>query len=161
MRDVPLPAYAGDTGDADPDVRAALAAVTAEPPTYLAAVAELCLARLLVPIMAVSTSRGEDGADQTSEMAMALLNSDDGSALLAFTGLDALAAWRSDARPSPVTLDQAARVARDAGADRVLVDVAGPTPLIIEQPILGQLADGHRLVRIGAMGEYGWLRPAR
>ena len=46
-------AWAGDRGEPDADVRAALAASGAgDPDAYLAAVAALCGARLLLPIVA-------------------------------------------------------------------------------------------------------------
>ena len=69
-------------------------------------------------------------------------------ALLAFTGLDALRGWRPAARPVPVTVDRAAETARTEGLAAVLIDVAGPYPLVIEGEVLGELAAGHRLVEL-------------
>jgi hypothetical protein len=76
--------------------------------------------------------------------------------LLAFTGLDALRAWDTSARPVPVTLDRLAQTARAEGAVAVLVDVAGPDSLSIEGEVLDGLAAGHRLVETGP-AEFGWL----
>jgi SseB protein N-terminal domain len=61
--------------------------------------------------------------------------------VLAFTGLDALARWRPDARPVPA---EAARVWRAAVADgcAVVIDVAGPVPLAVEGARLAALAAG-------------------
>ena len=67
-------------------------------------------------------------------------------ALLAFTGLDALRSWRRDARPVPVTLDIAAQAARSEELTALLIDVAGPHPLVIEGEVLGRAGAGHRLV---------------
>ena len=61
--------------------------------------------------------------------------------MLAFTGLDALARWRPDARPVPAEAD---RVWRAAVADgcAVVIDVAGPVPLAVEGARLAALAAG-------------------
>src|SRR4029450_894970 len=77
-------------------------------------------------------------------------------ALLAFTGLDALRGWRADARPVPVTVDQAAQTARNEDLAAVLIDVSGPHALVIEGEVLQELAAGHRLVELSD-GEFGWV----
>jgi SseB protein N-terminal domain len=80
--------------------------------------------------------------DKNSEMVMPTLIGQDGRpAVLAFTGLDALARWRPDARPVPAEAD---RVWRAAVADgcAVVIDVAGPVPLAIEGARLAALAAG-------------------
>ena len=61
--------------------------------------------------------------------------------MLAFTGLEALARWRPDARPVPAEAD---RVWRAAVADgcAVVIDVAGPVPLAVEGARLAALAAG-------------------
>jgi hypothetical protein len=61
--------------------------------------------------------------------------------VLAFTGLEALARWRPNARPVPAEAD---RVWRAAVADRcaVVIDVAGPVPLAVEGARLEALAAG-------------------
>ena len=73
----------------------------------------------------------------------------------AFTGLDALRAWQADARPVPVTLDLAAKTATSEGAAALLVDFAGPHPLVIDGAVLDQLAAGHRLVETEP-DVFGW-----
>jgi SseB protein N-terminal domain len=80
--------------------------------------------------------------DKNSEMVMPTLIGQDGRpAVLAFTGLDALARWRPDARPVPAEAD---RVWRAAVADgcAVVIDVAGPVPLAVEGARLAALAAG-------------------
>ena len=98
--------FRGDRGAADPRVTAALAAYQAGQGSEQAALSALASARLLVPVVATlaegsgpaDASRG----DKNSEMALPTLIGRDGRpALLAFTGLDALARWRPDARPVP------------------------------------------------------------
>jgi hypothetical protein len=154
--------FPGDDGLADPGTRRALAAAVREPgtDTYLRAVAALCTTRVLVPVVAtatrVGTTSGGLASDKEADMAVVMLEAADGRrALLSFTGLDALKAWRADARPVPVTLDLAARTARAEGVDTVLVDVAGPHPLVVEGEVLDALAVGHRLVEVEP-GEFGW-----
>jgi len=68
-----------------------------------------------------------------------LIGRDGRPAVLAFTGLDALARWRPDARPVPAEAD---RVWRAAVADgcAVVIDVAGPVPLAVEGARLAALA---------------------
>jgi hypothetical protein len=156
----PFPA---DDGTASTHTRRllAVAAAEAEPIAYLRAVAALCLDRLLVPVVATATRRGQAAAglasDKEAEMAVVLLRAADGRrALLAFTGLDALQAWQASARPVPVTLDRAAQTAQAEGAAAVLVDCAGPASLAVEGEVLEQLAAGHRLVETGP-GEFGWV----
>ena len=70
-----------------------------------------------------------------------LIGQDGRPAVLAFTGLDALARWRPNARPVPA---EAGRVWRAAVADRcaVVIDVAGPVPLAVEGMRLAALAAG-------------------
>jgi hypothetical protein len=126
-------------------------------------VAALCLDRLLVPVVATATrvdqTSGGLSSDKEAEMSVVLLQAADGRrALLAFSGLDALQAWQSSARPVPVTLDRAAQTARAEGAEAVLVDCAGPASLALEGDILDQLAAGHRLVET-APAEFGWAVP--
>lgn len=159
--------FPGDDGAADPDTRRALAAAAREPDptTFLRAVVALCTARVLVPVVATATRTATASAtglssDKEADMSVVMLQAPDGRrALLTFTGLDALQAWRADARPVPVTLDLAARTARAEGVDAVLVDVAGPHPLAVDGEVLDSLAAGHRLVELAA-GEFGWAMPA-
>ncbi len=127
---------------------------------YLRAVVALCVDRVLVPVVATATRLGETSGgltgDKEAEMAVVLLQTADGRrAMLAFTGLDSLQAWDATARPVPVTLDLAAQSAVADGAAALLIDFAGPHPLVIETDILASLAQGHRLVEI-ADGEFGW-----
>jgi hypothetical protein len=155
----PNAAWAGDRGEADAQVRAALRAAAAAtgPDDYLAAVAALCGARLLMPIVA----EGDDGGDgpvpdRHAELAAVLMTSASGaSGALAFSGLDALHAFNASARPVPCTLDEVAATAVEVGASAIVVDVAGPHLLIIEGDLIGQLAAGRRLVRVP--DGWGWL----
>lgn len=163
--------FPGDDGAPHDDVRAALArfASSQQPTDYLRAVAILCGDRLLVPVVATATRLGSTTAgpssphlssDKEAEMAVVMMQrADGGKALLGFTGLDSLQTWDARARPVPVTLDKVAETAAAESAVAVLVDVAGPYPLVLEGEVLAGLAQGHRLVDLGDDG-FGWAMPA-
>jgi SseB protein N-terminal domain len=135
--------FRDDNGAADPRVAQALAAYVAGEGSERAALAALSAARLLVPVVAVlSDGSASAPGDKDSEMVLPTLIGQDGRpAVLAFTCLDTLARWRSDARPVPAEAD---RVWRAAVADgcAVVIDVAGPVPLAVEGARLGALAAG-------------------
>jgi len=158
-------AFPTDSGIASPDTRRALARAAAPdtPSDYLGAVVALCLDRLLVPVVATATRLEHTAAglasDKEADMSVVLLQTPDGRrAMLAFTGLDSLRAWDPAARPVPVTLDLAARSAAADGASALLIDFAGPHPLVIDSDVLAQLALGHRLVALPD-DEFGWAMP--
>ena len=162
-RPIPDPGFAGDDGRADPALRAALTAYAAEPGRHLAVFAALQGTRVLVPVVAVLGEVEPDDAglthDKSSDMATALLTGRDGRrALLAFSGLDTLAAWRGDARPVPVTAALAARSAVEEGAAALVLDVAGPTTYAVEGELLDGLARGWTLAR--TEGGLVWLGPS-
>jgi hypothetical protein len=157
--------FPGDDGAPEAAVREALGrfAASYEPADYLRAVAALCGDRLLVPVVATATQVGATVAgltsDKEAEMAVVMLQrADGGKAMLGFTGLDALQAWDARARPVPVTVDKVAETAAAEGAVAVLVDVAGPHPLVLDGEVLDALARGHRLVDLG--DGFGWAMPA-
>ena len=154
----PSAAYAGDRGEPDQRVRTLLAAAGNSRTDYLRAVVALCTARFLLPIVALGDDAGGGPDPQRhAEIRAALLTTPDGnSGLPVFTGLDALLAWRPDARPVPCRLDEVAATAVEVGAVAVLVDVAGPEPLVIEAGLVAELAEGRRLVEVDG-GEWGWL----
>jgi hypothetical protein len=135
--------FRDDNGAADPRVAQALAAYVAGEGSEQAALAALSAARLLVPVVAVlSDGSAAAQGDKDSEMVLPTLIGQDGrTAVLAFTCLDTLARWRSNARPVPAEAD---RVWRAAVADgcAVVIDVAGPVPLAVEGARLGALAAG-------------------
>jgi hypothetical protein len=164
-RRIPDPGFAGDSGQADPALAAALTSYAAgpeDPERHVAVFVALQSARLLVPVVAVLGEVEVDDAglarEKTSDMATVLLTGQDGrQALLAFTGLPTLAAWRADARPVPVTAVDAALSALQEGAAALVVDVAGPTPYAVEGELLQGLARGWTLVR--GEDDFAWTGP--
>ncbi|MCW5950949.1 MAG: SseB family protein [Propionibacteriaceae bacterium] len=143
----PNQAFAGDRGDADPQVRATLAAVADDPASYARAVAALCGARLLLPI--APDPDGDLSAVQVKAAG-------GGTGLLAFTGVDALSAWNPAARPVPCTLDEVAATALETTARAIVIDLAGPSRLVLEADLFAELAQGRRLVEL-ADGGFAWL----
>jgi hypothetical protein len=70
-----------------------------------------------------------------------LIGNDGRKAIIAFTGGETLRRWKADARPVPVP---APRVwaAAISEADAVVIDVAGPVPMVVEGARLHALANG-------------------
>jgi hypothetical protein len=140
---VPLRRPAGDAGGADPAVTAILAAYAAGEATELAVLTTIAATRLLVPVVAVLTEAKEDGTEKETEMALPTLIGNDGrKAVIAFTGADAISRWRADARPVPVPAARLWPAVAAEHAAAVVIDVAGPVPVVIEGARLAALAGG-------------------
>jgi SseB protein N-terminal domain len=168
---VPATRPAGDTGGADPAVTAALAAYAAGAATEHAVLTAVAASRLLVPVVAVLAEANADGtvppapasarsgsrpeppapasarsgsrSEKETEMALPTLIGNDGrKAVIAFTGTDTVRRWRADARPVPVPASRLWPAVAAEQADAVVIDVAGPVPLVIEGARLWALASG-------------------
>lgn len=153
----PNPAFKGDTGQPDPELRAAIVSGT-DQLGYLRAVTLLCTSRLLMPIVA-SGDDSMDGPDpeRHAEMAAVTIASAAGErALIGFTGIDAMQAWDPAARPVPCTLDDLAATVAQSGASHLLLDVAGPEQFVLGPELVAELAQGHRLVEVEP-GQFGWM----
>lgn len=153
MRTIPDPGFAGDDGAPDPLVGEALSAY-ARDGRSAPAIAALSCSRLLVPVVAVrGESAGDEhgrGVDTGADMAAVLLTGRDGRrALLAFTGTGPMKAWDRSARPVPVTAQQAASAAQSDKASALVVDVAGPVRLVVEEEDVRHLAAGEVLIAVG------------
>jgi hypothetical protein len=146
------PGFADDTGAVPPEVAAALVAYATDPSRYAAALGAIQASRLLLPVVEVTGDHGTD-------MAAVLIQGADGRrALVAFTGLEPLYRWNPKARPIPVACRVAAESAQHEGAAALLVDVAGPTTLVVEGEDLVALAEGWTLAVVG--DRTAWIRPA-
>ena len=155
---MPVSRPAGDTGGADPAVTAALAAYAAGQGTEHAALTALAASRLLVPVVAVLVEAndahgekahsekahgGKGATEKETEMALPTLIGNDGrKAVIAFTGTDTVKRWRADARPVPVPAARLWPAVAAEQADAVVIDVAGPVPLVVEGARLRALANG-------------------
>ena len=160
---IPDPGFAGDTGEADAPLTAALAAYACSEASHADVLLALQEARLLVPVVAMlgEVEYDEQGLahDKTSDMAAVLMQGVDGRlALLAFTSIDTLARWDPQARPVPVAARVTAQSAVQEEAAAVLLDVAGPTTYVFEGEDLIALAAGWRLAMAGEQA--AWIGPA-
>jgi hypothetical protein len=137
---VPITRPAGDTGETDPAVARALDAYARGTGSEHDALTAVAASRLLVPVVAVLGTTTQDGAEKESEMALPTLIGNDGrAAVIAFTGAETLRRWRADARPVPVPAPRVCEAAI-AEADALVIDVAGPVPLVLEGARLHALA---------------------
>lgn len=124
-----------DDGSADPRLASALAG--GDPGQVAAA---LVAARLIVGVVALP---GEQAASE-GDMALALLEASSGAqALPAFTSLETLARWRTDARPVPRPAPELAAAVRGEGLVALVVDVAGPVPWTVRDSEIDALAAGY------------------
>lgn len=162
-KQIPDPGFAGDDGAPDPALRSALAAHASGEGTYAAALAALQGSRVVVPVVAVAGEVEVDEAglahDKSSDMAAVLIARPDGRrGLLAFSGVESLAAWDPAARPVPVTARTAAQAALQDGAVALVLDLSGPHRLVVEGDDLQGLAAGWELTSV--QGRSAWIRPA-
>lgn len=146
-RTIPDPGFAGDDGAADPALAAALAAHPGTGGISAELGRAILAARLLVPVVAVlgESETGPDGLrrDKSADMALPTLVGRTGRrALPVFTSVQALADWRPDARPVPVTAQRAAAAAYAEDAEALLLDPAGPVTVVVEGADLVALAEG-------------------
>lgn len=161
-RNIPDPGFAGDTGEVSPAVADALAFYAAEPAgRHRETLAMLQRSRVLVPVVAMLGEVEYDEAglarDKTADMATVLMRGRDGRlALLAFTGTSSLHRWDPEARPVPVTLQQAAQAALQDDAAALVLDVAGPVLFVVEEADLRALAEGYTLAEVS--GTTAWVR---
>ncbi len=146
-RRLPEPDGAGDTGQADPVLVAAIVAHAADAGRLPDVLAALHVARVLTPVVAIA-GEPEVGADglrsgSSAEVAVPILTGEDGRrALPAFTSLETLARFDPAARPVPVPGARAAAVALAEHAEVLVIDVAGPQTSVLELPELRALTEG-------------------
>jgi hypothetical protein len=156
--------FRDDHGAADPAVASALADYADGTGGEHALLVALADSRLLVPVVAVladddadpDAQAGRDGlagrdgpepatlppGEKSSEMAMPEIVGRDGRrALPVFTSAETLQQWRATARPVPVP---AAGVWQSAVQEScaVVIDIAGPVPVVVEGSRLAALAAG-------------------
>ncbi|MFV0406016.1 MAG: SseB family protein [Propioniciclava sp.] len=150
--------FAGDRGDPDPVLRAALAQAYADATAYQRAIVALCTGRFLLPIVATGDEGGDvPDPDRHAETMAVLVQSDAGAtAVPVFTGIDALMRWHGDARPVPCTLDDVAATAVETGSTAIVIDMAGPAQVVLEGEVVTHLSQGHRLVELDD-GGFAWV----
>ncbi|MFD6097890.1 SseB family protein [Nocardiopsis flavescens] len=138
--------FRDDDGSPDPEVESRLRAHAAGETGDRQVLAALSASRVLIPVVAVATET-EQGAggltrDKNSEVAVPVMTGKDGRrGVLAFTSVDAVRRWRSDARPVPFSTRDACQAAVEEGADALVVDVSGPVPYTVQGRFLTMLAE--------------------
>lgn len=149
-RDLTPQPFAGDPGEADPALLAALIGHAADPVGPVReqhVMAALAPARLLVPIVArvgeghpmPDHIRGDAGA----EASIPLLAGPGGvRGLPAFTSVAAMATWDAAARPVPVEAARAALSAVDEDCDVMVIDAGSPHTFVVRRPPLWAIAQG-------------------
>ncbi|GAB3822691.1 hypothetical protein GCM10028820_33890 [Tessaracoccus terricola] len=152
----PSARFDGDTGEADPITRRAIADVR-DHTGYIRALVALCTSRLLMPVVASGDETMHQDPDREAELAAVTITDGEDTALLAFTGIDSMKAWQADARPILCHLDELAATVNPAGANQLLVDVAGPVPFVLAGEALRLVGEGFRAVEFEGE-EFAWVK---
>lgn len=152
----PSARFVGDDGSPDPLTRAIVRGVN-DQLSYVRALVALCTTRFLMPI--VATGEETDDPDRHAEMAAVTLMQDDTTYLLAFTGIDSMKLWNEQARPVLCLLDELAVSVKQAGATSLLIDLAGPAPIVVAGEALDYFADGFVVVEFEE-GDFSWVKYA-
>ncbi|MFA7266617.1 MAG: SseB family protein [Candidatus Nanopelagicales bacterium] len=149
-KSIPTSDFAGDDGQADPNVLQALRDFRAGAIPRSQVLVRLASARLFVPVKALldSVEETQDGrtVEKDSHMATVSIQTADGRrGLLAFTSADALTAWDCDARPVAARGQSAAAAAQGEGANALVVDLRTDHTFVVEGDALTALASGEDL----------------
>lgn len=129
----PQSRWRNDSGAADPNLLQALATGDISRVVDL-----LAQTRVLIPLAESEIDSGK--VEKSSDMAIVCLTATDGRiGLLAFTSVNSLTDWNSQARPIPILGKDAAIAALDEGASAILIDIAGANPVTITLPDLVRL----------------------
>ena len=140
--------FASDTGEALPEVTAAIEATDLPRHEYMrGVVAALTATRVIVPVAAhaltgTATSHSVHTNDASRDAATLAVDLPDGHiALPVFTSAAAMSAWREDVRPVPVDPHRAAAVACEH-TDQLWVLDPGTLDLRLPRPAVVALAGG-------------------
>jgi hypothetical protein len=141
---VPEPEFAGDDGTLQPALGDVLAAYDEGTASVRDVAVVLATSRLMTPLVAVldEVEESPEGLRQekSSHMASVSLVAADGRrGLLAFSSVQAMAAWDPAARGIPALGAKVAAGALEEGADAVLLDLAGPVRVAIDGALLRAL----------------------
>lgn len=135
------PQFPDDDGRPDAQVRDLLQQMLAGSVDPVSVVRHLRSTRLLAAVVAVLDAMDESGGDKDSHMAaVSVMSASGDKGMLAFTGIDALAAWNPQGRPVPALGRDLARAALDDGAHALVLDLAGPAQVVLAGPLLQALA---------------------
>lgn len=150
----PTSQFAGDDGSADPELAGLLRAHVDGTGSLRDVVRRLAATRVLVPVLAelavadVVEHEGTSGTqelhvDKEAAAGVVAIEAPDGRrALPVFTSVEAMTAWRADARPVPVEAARAALSAVSEDWSLLVVDPAGPATALVPRPAVWALAQG-------------------
>ena len=146
LKEIPTSVFADDDGSADATLAQALIRVHRGRAPMADLVDALAYARVLVPMVADGEERGmgKHGLEQdhvASTGVVAVQMPDGRAALPIFTDVDAMRAWREDARPIPAEGPRAALAAVTEGW-QVLVLNPAQEATVIPRPAVWALAQG-------------------
>jgi hypothetical protein len=146
--------HVNDDGSADPLVISAIELFRSFEPmapqraaAQSAVVGAIARSRLLVPLIAEAgdVGVGPNGlvVDKTQELALVTVAGPDGQKVMpAFTSVDAMKAWREDARPVPVEARRAALAAVAEDIAWIVIDPKNATEFVIRRPAVRAIAQG-------------------
>jgi hypothetical protein len=140
-------AHAGDDGITPESVAAAILAFRDGTGSLTELAAALAESRALIPLI---TRAGDDFdadnpvmEDKVQELAVVTLAGPNGEAVYpAFTSVEAMRAWNSDARPIPIELRRVCLAAAGEGADRVVIN-PGTDQIVLRRPVVWAIAQGN------------------
>lgn len=148
-RDLRPNPFAGDTGESDRELLAAMraAAGSTSAERHRAVAAALAPARLFVPIVAMPGETETTGAgltaDKSADMAMVTVAAPDGRRTVpAFTSVALLVAWSDEARPVPVEAVRLMLSAVSEEAQLVIVDPGTDHAYLVRRPAVWAIAQG-------------------
>ncbi|WP_402468049.1 SseB family protein [Isoptericola aurantiacus] len=151
MRSIqPTSRFAGDDGTADAELVRLVAGLSTGTSSLREVVARLSQTRVLVPVLAeaeATSTVARDGVEhqvdsEASSGVVALESPDGRRALPVFSSVEAMRAWRTDARPVPVEARRAALSAVDERWSLLVLDPAGPATVLVPRPAVWALAQG-------------------
>lgn len=140
--------FAGDSGEADPELEQALEQWRVDEIGIRSLVAALTGKRVIVPVMAEVENLVVDPdtslvSDKDSSTGVVCVSAPDGRiALPVFSSIPAMTRWNKNARPIPVEAERAALSAVSEQWPLLVVDPGDSQPPIIPRPAVWALAQG-------------------
>jgi len=148
--DIPVSAHQGDDGSVDPVIAELLVGLAKGTVDHRSLQHALVGARVLLPTAAfldesaVSESTGLEH-EKSSHLSAAVFRAKAGwNGLLVFTSVASLNAWDTQARPVPITADEAAIAALEEGCEVLVLDFEGPARAVLAGSLLRALAQSRK-----------------
>lgn len=138
-------AFAGDNGQADPELVSAIQALHAGTGTQVQVIDAFRKARVLIPLLANLGEAGEGAhgqtVDKSADLSIVTVETPDKqNGLPVFSSVETMAAWNKDARPVPHSAIKAALAAAAEGNTRIILDPGSATEFVIRRPAFEAIA---------------------